>query len=367
LRTIPAAGELVLESIDLETKEGSSLRFRLKLHYAIAGSLAPQLAADIRHDGFDLAIAELARRVLSEVAARTDVESLISEPTRIEGPLTTALRGAGVVPESLALRSTIGDEIVRRRLTDEARAMAGRPLGRVLVVGWDAADWRTAEPLMAAGRMPNLAKLVREGASGNLRSYDPMFSPLLWTTVATGKAVTEHGIADFLVKDAATGHRHPITSDLRRVKALWNILGDFGRPSTWIGWWASYPAESIQGTIVTDYLAAAVNRSGPESAARISGIASPAGVLGEQPGLLVAASQIKIDEIARIIPVSEAEYRAALSELARPKEQGETSGVKDPVGFVMRVLAQTRTIRTSPWPGCARVTHSLRCTSKRST
>jgi len=343
LPTIARSGDVERDDIALATSEGSTLRFRLDLHYRIGGALAPQLAVDIRREGFTDAIATLCRTVLQGVAQHADVESLIADPARIETPLAAALRGAGITPETLSLRSTLGDELIRRRRTDEARALAREPLGRILVVGWDGADWRTALPLMAAGRMPNLARLVREGSSGNLRSYDPMFSPLLWTTVATGKAPTEHGIADFLVKDPKTGERHPITSDFRKVKALWNILGDFGRPSCWIGWWASFPAEPIDGTIVTDYLAAAVSRSGPEGAAKVPGVASPPGVLRGDPSLLVGAAQISREEVARIIPVTDAEYRSALASIGKPAKKGESGRVDDPAAFVMRVLAQART------------------------
>jgi tetratricopeptide (TPR) repeat protein len=343
LPTIPASGSLAVSDVALTTKEGSTLGFRLELHYAIAKFIAPQLARDIRRDGFDQAIAGLAQRILADIAQRTDVESLISEPSRVEGPLAAALRGAGVTPETLSFRSAIGDELIRRRRTDEAKALVREPIGRVLLIGWDGADWRTAAPLMAAGRMPNLARLVREGASGDLRSYDPMFSPLLWTTVATGKPPTEHGIADFLVKDAKTGERHPITSDFRRVKALWNIFGDFDRTSSWIGWWASYPAEAIRGTIVTDYLTAAIGRAGAEAAVSTPGIVSPADALKGDTQMLVAPSQISREEVARIVPVTDAEYRAALADIAKPTKKGDTTRVDDPIGFVMRVLSQART------------------------
>jgi tetratricopeptide (TPR) repeat protein len=343
LPTISERGELALGGLALKTTEGSNLEFKLELRFAVAGPLAPQLAADIRRDGWDSAVAGLAHRVLTDAAARTDVESLISEPARVEGTLATVLLGAGVTPEALSLRSAIGDELIRRRRTDEARALARAPLGRVLLIGWDGADWRTALPLMAAGRMPNLARLVREGASGDLRSYDPMFSPLLWTTVATGKAPTEHGVGDFLVRDATTGERHPITSDFRKVKALWNILGDFDRPSSWIGWWASFPAEAIQGTVVTDYLAAAIGHGGAEAAAGTAGLASPAEFLRGKSGLLVAASQITRAEVARILPVTEEEYRAALDDIAKPSKMGDPTRVVEPASFVMRVLAQART------------------------
>jgi len=345
LLTIPAHGALSHDDVELRTTEGSTLKFKLELRYAIGATVSPQLLTDISRTGFDAAVAGLASRVLSDVARSSDVESLLAEPARVEGPLTFALRGAGIEPESLTLRSGLGEERVRRQRTDEAIALARAPRERILVVGWDGADWRTALPLIAAGRMPNLARLVREGASGNLRSYDPMFSPLLWTTVATGKPPTDHGIADFLVKDGATGVRHPITSDFRKVKALWNIFGDFGRSSCWLGWWASYPAETIQGAIVTDYLAAAVTRVGPEAAAAIPGIASPPSLLRGRSNLLIGAAQITRDDVSQIMPVTEAEYRDALLEIAKPPKKGASSGSINSAAFVMRVQAQARTLQ----------------------
>ena len=50
----------------------------------------------------------------------------------------------------------------------------------------------------AEGRVPNLARLMREGAWGPLRSREPLLSPLLWTTIATGQRPQDHGILDFV-------------------------------------------------------------------------------------------------------------------------------------------------------------------------
>jgi len=153
------------------------------------------------------------------------------------------------------------------RRTEEARARLQPMRGRVLLIGLDGADWETLDRAMRAGQLPHLARLVREGARADLRSYDPMLSPLLWTTIATGKPPDQHGIADFLVKDKASGLRRPISSDFRKVKALWNDFSELDRPSSWLAWWASYPAEEILGTKVTELVAYTVMRGGREAAA----------------------------------------------------------------------------------------------------
>jgi predicted AlkP superfamily phosphohydrolase/phosphomutase len=44
---------------------------------------------------------------------------------------------------------------------------------RLLLVGWDGADWQVAKPLIDAGRMPALESLIAQGVMGNLASMDP--------------------------------------------------------------------------------------------------------------------------------------------------------------------------------------------------
>jgi len=58
---------------------------------------------------------------------------------------------------------------------------------RVLLIGWDAADWKVIRPLLHAGEMPNLARLMASGVHGNLATIYPPLSPMLWTSIATGK------------------------------------------------------------------------------------------------------------------------------------------------------------------------------------
>ena len=55
---------------------------------------------------------------------------------------------------------------------------------KILVLGWDAADWAIAGPLIEAGKMPNLAKLIAEGTSGSISTITPSLSPMLWTSMA---------------------------------------------------------------------------------------------------------------------------------------------------------------------------------------
>ncbi len=123
---------------------------------------------------------------------------------------------------------------------------------RALLVGWDAADWKIIHPLLDAGLMPNLQKLVEGGAMGNLATLDPPMSPLLWTSMATGKTADLHGIHGFAEPDPVSGRARPVTSTSRKVKALWNILHQSGRRSLVVNWFATHPAEPVAGAVVSN-------------------------------------------------------------------------------------------------------------------
>src|SRR6185369_18045311 len=101
--------------------------------------------------------------------------------------------------------------------------MTERLARRVAVIGWDAADWRLIHPLLDRGLMPNLQRLIERGVMGNLCTLSPSISPILWTSIATGKTADRHGIAGFLEPDPVTGGVRPAASTSRRAKALWNI------------------------------------------------------------------------------------------------------------------------------------------------
>jgi len=57
---------------------------------------------------------------------------------------------------------------------------------RCVVLGWSGADWSFAQPLLAAGELPGLAKLIASGAKGSIRGFAPFHPALSWTAVATG-------------------------------------------------------------------------------------------------------------------------------------------------------------------------------------
>jgi len=123
---------------------------------------------------------------------------------------------------------------------------------RVFLIGLDGASWNVMNPLIRAGRLPNIKYLMEGGVYGNLSSLTPSVSPIIWTSVATGKVPKKHGINQFGVRDNETGKWTPMTSNMRKTKAIWNILSDGEKKVGVVGWWATWPAEEVNGFLVSD-------------------------------------------------------------------------------------------------------------------
>jgi predicted AlkP superfamily phosphohydrolase/phosphomutase/tetratricopeptide (TPR) repeat protein len=123
---------------------------------------------------------------------------------------------------------------------------------KVLLIGWDAADWKIINPLLDQGLMPTLNDFVNHGVMGNLATLHPILSPMLWNSIATGKRPDKHGILGFIEPAPHSGGVRPVTSTSRKVKAIWNILTQRGYKTHVLGWFAGHPAEPINGISVSD-------------------------------------------------------------------------------------------------------------------
>ena len=123
----------------------------------------------------------------------------------------------------------------------------------VLLIGWDAADWRVIDPLMREGYLPNLQHLIARGVRACTRTLYPALSPTLWTSIATGKRPYKHGIHGFTEPCPDSGAIRPITTLNRKSKALWNIFTQQNMKSNVVAWWPSHPAERISGCMVSNH------------------------------------------------------------------------------------------------------------------
>jgi hypothetical protein len=126
-----------------------------------------------------------------------------------------------------------------------ASATAAGGGGGLVVVGVDGGTWRVMDPLLARGELPTVARIQREGAHGILWSMQPSVSPLLWTTIATGRLPMEHGVHGFYRRQ---------NDDLKAAR-FWEIAAAHGARVGIFQWLVTWPPDALPGFIVPGWLA----------------------------------------------------------------------------------------------------------------
>jgi tetratricopeptide (TPR) repeat protein len=188
-------------------------------------------------------------------------------------------------------------------------ACRGDRPGRVIVLGLDGADPATIDLLMSEGRLPNFAKLRREGAYAPLQSRRPLLSPVIWTTIATGKTADRHRIGHFVAVNPVSGEQLPVTSRMRHAQALWNILSARDRSVDVVGWWATWPAERVKGAVVSDHFAYHfLMEDSPPDAAGGAGKVFPPELEARVAPLLKRPGDVTPQELSRFASVDPAAF-----------------------------------------------------------
>jgi tetratricopeptide (TPR) repeat protein len=271
---------------------------------------------------------------IREWAAQEPLDQIPGSPVELKDRFRAAARTGGYQIQS----------VTAARSTPASAPAAAAPLVpspkrgvKIVLLGLDGADWQILNPLIDSGKTPALARWKRQGAWSNLRSMDPMLSPLLWTTAATGRPPEAHGVMDFLVRDPTTGRQVPVTSASRRVKALWNIFSEAGLKSDVIAWWATWPAEPIRGTMVSDRVAYSLFTAA--TGAELPGAVSPKEYAGRIGPLQVKDSEITAADLRPFLEISAEE----LAQLRARAAADPKLSARDPVLHLTRILASTRT------------------------
>lgn len=220
-------------------------------------------------------------------------------------------RGLGLLLPLVALGAVLGARLIPPRGAEAAPPTAAKvgadfPKQKVAIIGIDGADWAVAEPLIARGLMPTLAALRERGRWGVLRSIEPTYSPVVWTTIFSGHNPETHGLVDWYRADARS----------RRVPMLWDIFGAHGRSSLTANVPGSWPPAPVQGGVL------------------LSGFPIPGLTTGDK-GQLLGAVVSTIDEQGDV-PT----YRARALEdgrfvfdlpIAAPEIEARFSGLRHPV------------------------------------
>ena len=142
--------------------------------------------------------------------------------TRLVGALAGRAATLGILSGVVAL-GLFGWSATRSAAVRDARQ-------KVLIVGLDGATYDIIDPMIAVGKLPNLARLLRDGAHTELISIEPTISPALWAEMATGKVRAKNGIVNF----------RSIQSSLQ-AKRFFDIAHDAGKTIGLMDWLISWP------------------------------------------------------------------------------------------------------------------------------
>jgi predicted AlkP superfamily phosphohydrolase/phosphomutase/Flp pilus assembly protein TadD len=206
---------------------------------------------------------------------------------------------------------------------------ASRP--KVILVGWDGADWTLLDRLMKEGRLPNLSALVGAGRTWDLESYQPMASPLVWNTIVTGRTPLDHGVADFQELDPKTKARLPISGRSRKVPAIWNVATTMGLKVGVVGFWATWPAEKVNGFLVSDRAAPVL--FDPRLLVKSQALTWPEGLADGVRIVLKREWDPPYEEVGKALRVSRPEFDAAVN---------AGHDLEDPITGYRKILAATR-------------------------
>ncbi len=123
---------------------------------------------------------------------------------------------------------------------------------KVVVIGLDGGTLDLIENWVKDGKLPTFSKIMKEGAYGELKSTIPWYSAPAWVSIVTGCQPGKHGIYDFFRTDSF--RKKIVSSRLRRVPAVWNLLSESDKKSIIVNVPGTYPPEEINGVMITGLL-----------------------------------------------------------------------------------------------------------------
>jgi Type I phosphodiesterase / nucleotide pyrophosphatase len=173
---------------------------------------------------------------------------------------------------------------------------------RIRLFAIDGFDPHRFETLAAQGRLDALSVFASARATldlADVRQAEVVDPARTWTTIATGQPADVHGVRGLETREVAgvrgrlsMGGQSPMGRNIRaatdlvrltrpaitsraerRVKTFWEVAADAGLRTAIVNWWATWPATSGTGIILSDRATLRLERGGA-----LDGEITPAGV-----------------------------------------------------------------------------------------
>jgi predicted AlkP superfamily phosphohydrolase/phosphomutase len=125
---------------------------------------------------------------------------------------------------------------------------------KLLIIGLDGATWSLLTPWIEQGLLPNLARLVREGAAGDLTTTIPPVSASAWVSFATGCNPGAHGAFDFVFPRPGRYDVGVVNVQVRAAPPFWKVIERAGGQVGLMSVPITYPPQPLEGFTVCGFL-----------------------------------------------------------------------------------------------------------------
>jgi predicted AlkP superfamily phosphohydrolase/phosphomutase len=144
---------------------------------------------------------------------------------------------------------------------------------RIRLLMFDGASLEVIFSAVAAGRLPNIGRIIDEGAVLHMATLRPTQAEPVWSAIATGRYPMANGVRSAVVYRALGGTpiqllpdycytqalvsfgfltEEPQTATDLLARPIWSILSDSGASVGVIGWPLTLPAPVVNGFVVSD-------------------------------------------------------------------------------------------------------------------
>src|SRR5262245_12482702 len=100
---------------------------------------------------------------------------------------------------------------------------------RVFIIGWDGATFDLIHHWVAEAKLRTIARMLKSGAHGTLRSTMPPWTFPAWSSFMTGVNHGKHGIFDFTRRQPGKYEMEFVNGGQRRAPTFWSLLSLAGR------------------------------------------------------------------------------------------------------------------------------------------
>src|ERR1041385_4905398 len=129
-----------------------------------------------------------------------------------------------------------------------AQNQSAKPKPHVVVIGVNGMELDVIRPLLLKGEMPNLAKVIKNGVHGKLRTLNAPNCPRVYTTMFTSTRPEEHGVTGFLVGGITAN------TNMLKEEPIWSMLSKHGVTVGMANVPATFPVMPVNGYMISGML-----------------------------------------------------------------------------------------------------------------